>query len=156
MAPPKKPQTPFAERLIQARGDMSRSDAAESLGIPNNTLGSYERGEAEPAISKILAIADLYQVSLQWLLRGEGEARPKAETAAPLAEAAAVLDTKRLRSAILSVQRLAQEEPEVLLGGPGAFAEMVVETYQFLVNTSDAEKRRMVMEEKAKTDRQAG
>ncbi|MDG3444491.1 helix-turn-helix domain-containing protein [Nitrospirillum amazonense] len=158
MAPPLKPKSPFAERLIEARGDMKRIDAAQALNLTPGRLGSYEQGTAEPSINTLAAISSLYRISIQWLITGEGEMRPTvaAQGMPASQEPAPALDVEMLRSAIASVRRFAQEEAWVDKASPEVWAEMVAEAYRFQVTTSEGEKRRMVAEEKAKTDRMAG
>lgn len=75
MARPLKPATPFAERLIQARGAMSRDDAAAALGCKTDTLGDYERGRTFPPPEVLERVPDVYGVSLDWLITGQGEMR---------------------------------------------------------------------------------
>ncbi len=44
MARKLKPRTAFAERLIAARGAMTRADFAVTLGLPLTTVAGWERG----------------------------------------------------------------------------------------------------------------
>ena len=72
MARPLKPQTPLAERLIRARGAMRRAEAATRLKTHPVTLGAYERGAALPTAEVLIAMREVYDVSLDWLLAGVG------------------------------------------------------------------------------------
>ena len=76
MARPLKPRTELARRLIEAReasGFKNRGDLAEKLGIPADTLGSYERGVAEPGLELFAQYRELLGVDLNWLTTGTGE-----------------------------------------------------------------------------------
>ena len=68
-----KPATPFAERLVQARGDRSRQEVAEALGCPVSTLANYEQGRTFPDQPMLAKMRDVLGVSLDWLLTGEVE-----------------------------------------------------------------------------------
>lgn len=68
-----KPSTPFAQRLILARGKKSRAEVALALGCPVETLGNYERGRTFPDLERLRRLRQVLGVSLDWLLTGEGE-----------------------------------------------------------------------------------
>jgi transcriptional regulator with XRE-family HTH domain len=65
-----KPRTPFAERLIAARGGMSRAEFASRMGAPLTTVAGWERGVSFPPPDVLVRISDLFQVSLDWLIAG--------------------------------------------------------------------------------------
>lgn len=67
----------FSERLATARKDkgFTQSDVAEKLNVSFQAVSLWERGETAPEIDKLVAIASLYQVSLDWLLTGKMEER---------------------------------------------------------------------------------
>lgn len=68
-----KEQDLIGTRLKKARekSRYTQKDAATKLGIHNSTLGKYELGEREADIETIKKIAELYEVSPQWILFGE-------------------------------------------------------------------------------------
>lgn len=70
-----KPSTPFAQRLIEARGAVSRVELAGLLGCPVETLGNYERGRTFPDLAMLARLKRVLGVSLDWLLTGEGSMR---------------------------------------------------------------------------------
>lgn len=70
-----KPSTPFAQRLIQARGEASRTDIAKALGCPLETLGNYERGRTFPDQEMLGRLRKVLGVSLDWLITGDGAMR---------------------------------------------------------------------------------
>ncbi len=61
----------FAENLKKIREDIgfSRKDVAEALGITVQAYGNYELGHREPRLEMIVAIADLFDVTTDALLR---------------------------------------------------------------------------------------
>lgn len=67
----------FAERLTNARKEkgFTQSDVAEKLNVSFQAVSLWERGETTPEIDKLVDIASLYQVSLDWLLTGKREER---------------------------------------------------------------------------------
>ncbi|MBK9270698.1 MAG: helix-turn-helix domain-containing protein [Saprospiraceae bacterium] len=56
-------------RFLRQKYQLSQQEAAEHLNIPRTTLGDYERGHTEPNIETLLKIADLYQLSVELLMR---------------------------------------------------------------------------------------
>lgn len=67
----------LSERLISARkkNGFTQSDVAEKLNVSFQAVSLWERGETTPEIDKLVDIASLYQVSLDWLLTGKTEER---------------------------------------------------------------------------------
>lgn len=65
----------FSQRLTAARKEqkMTQSDVAEKLNVSFQAVSLWERGETTPEIEKLTEIADLYGVSIDWLLRGKEE-----------------------------------------------------------------------------------
>lgn len=63
----------FHERLkaIREKKDIKQKDAADKVGIKNNTLSSYESGDRKPDYDTLIKLADLYEVSVEYLLRGK-------------------------------------------------------------------------------------
>lgn len=67
----------FSERLAKARKEkgFTQSDVAEKLNVSFQAVSLWERGETTPEIDKLVDIASLYQVSVDWLLTGKTEER---------------------------------------------------------------------------------
>lgn len=65
----------FGDRLTAAREKtgMSQKDMAKRLGIKLSTLKSWEEDWAEPRANKLQMMSGLLNVSLPWLLTGEGD-----------------------------------------------------------------------------------
>ena len=70
MARKLKPRTPFAERLIAARGIMARKEMAGRLDAPLTTLAGWERGVSFPPPDMLMRISTLLGTSLDWLITG--------------------------------------------------------------------------------------
>ena len=64
-------------RLREARrgAGLSQKEAAESIGIHMNTLSRYEQDLLDPTAATLAALADLYVVSMEWLLIEHGARR---------------------------------------------------------------------------------
>ncbi|PKQ10513.1 MAG: transcriptional regulator [Alphaproteobacteria bacterium HGW-Alphaproteobacteria-1] len=67
--------TTFGDRIAGARErtGMSQSDLAKRLGVKLKTLKGWEDDLSEPRANKLSMMAGLLNVSLLWLLSGEGE-----------------------------------------------------------------------------------
>ncbi len=59
----------FKQRLQQLREKkgISRIVASELCGLAPDSIRKYERGESEPTLSSLLAIADFFAVSVDFL-----------------------------------------------------------------------------------------
>lgn len=60
----------FSQQLLTQRKalGLSQADMAKELGIPFRSYRRYESGESEPTVSTLCAIADYFQVSLDYLV----------------------------------------------------------------------------------------
>lgn len=67
--------TTFGDRVAGARerASMSQEDMARRLGVKLKTIKAWENDLAEPRANKLSMMAGLLNVSLLWLLSGEGE-----------------------------------------------------------------------------------
>ncbi|MBE0454174.1 helix-turn-helix domain-containing protein [Roseovarius autotrophicus] len=67
--------TTFGDRITGARerAGMTQSDLAKRLGVKLKTLKGWEDDLSEPRANKLSMMAGLLNVSLLWLLSGEGE-----------------------------------------------------------------------------------
>lgn len=59
-----------ALKAQRAAHDMSQEQVAEALGISRQAVSKWENGTAEPSTSNLLALAKLYGVDVNELLRG--------------------------------------------------------------------------------------
>lgn len=65
----------FAERLLSIRkqSKMTQNEVAEKLDVSFQAVSLWERGETLPEISKLSELADLFNVTTDWLLDGKKE-----------------------------------------------------------------------------------
>lgn len=72
MARPKVIKTELAQRLIEARHPVERSELAKLTGVSDRTIGNYERGESRPDTQFLHKLTDVMQINLNWLITGKG------------------------------------------------------------------------------------
>lgn len=67
----------FSERLTQLRGERGVSQAAVSkaLNVSRYTIYSYEKGKTAPTLDGLVALADYFDVTLDYLLGRTEEPR---------------------------------------------------------------------------------
>ena len=60
----------FHERLklLRVQSAFMQKDIARILGVSVRTFQGWETGRSEPNFEKLIAIADLFEVDLDWLL----------------------------------------------------------------------------------------
>ena len=60
----------LAERLVKLRSErkLSRREVAASTGMTERTYQRYENSERDPSAPVLLALADYYDVSVDYLL----------------------------------------------------------------------------------------
>jgi transcriptional regulator with XRE-family HTH domain len=65
----------FGERLRWCRDKkgLTQKFVAEKIGVKNNTLSSYESGKRQPDYETLKKLADLYEVSIDYILTGEDQ-----------------------------------------------------------------------------------
>ena len=76
----------FGDRIAGAReaAGMSQAEVARRLGIKKSTLAGWEQDLSEPRANKLQMISGLLNVSIPWLLTGQGEgARTPSASGAP-------------------------------------------------------------------------
>lgn len=62
----------FGERLKKVRGNLSQAEFSKRIGIPQVTLGNYERDRNEPKFKTLEKICSLFEINSDWLLFGVG------------------------------------------------------------------------------------
>ncbi len=65
-----------ALRENRARCKMTQEFVAESLGVSRQAVSKWENGSSEPSTSNLLALAKLYGISAEELLRDIGDTTP--------------------------------------------------------------------------------
>ena len=58
-------------KLLRKIRGLKQEDVADYVGIKRNTYSNWENGKTEPSLSKLLLLADLFDVSLDWLFGRE-------------------------------------------------------------------------------------
>lgn len=60
----------LSKRLVEVRkaNNLSQREVAKMIGLPERSYRRYELGESVPVISSIVALAQLYGVSADYLL----------------------------------------------------------------------------------------
>lgn len=67
-------------KYLRVREKMSQAELADKLGVSKSTVGMYELGKREPDFETLEAIADLFNVDMNFLLGEVGsELSPKDE-----------------------------------------------------------------------------
>ncbi|MCI8915449.1 MAG: helix-turn-helix transcriptional regulator [Oscillospiraceae bacterium] len=63
-------ETDFSRRLqrLREREGTSRVVLSQLCGLPDTAIRRYERGEISPSIASLIAIADHFQVSIDYLV----------------------------------------------------------------------------------------
>jgi len=72
----------FGDRIVAARQAMGLSEAqlARRMGIKAQTLRNWEDDRAEPRANKLQMLAGMLNVSIIWLMSGEGPGVPEIKT----------------------------------------------------------------------------
>jgi len=83
----------FGDRLTAARDaqGLTQSELARRLGVKLKTIQAWENDSSEPRANKLQMVAGLLNVSIRWLLTGEGEGVAEPATNEDLAEDGAAL-----------------------------------------------------------------
>ncbi|MBN6889805.1 transcriptional regulator with XRE-family HTH domain [Cytobacillus horneckiae] len=63
----------FSERLINLRKSKKwrQEDMAKKLGVARTTYASYEQGHRQPDYETLIAISNIFEVTIDYLLKGE-------------------------------------------------------------------------------------
>lgn len=61
----------------RARAGMTRTSMAKTLGVSPDTVKNWQNGRTEIPVSKIVAMADLFSVSTDYLLGRTTNANPR-------------------------------------------------------------------------------
>lgn len=64
----------FDERIRELRLEqkMTQAEVAECLNVSTSAIGMYEQGRREPSLELVVAYAELFSVTTDYLLREEG------------------------------------------------------------------------------------
>jgi len=69
----------FGQRLENLRESLgyTKKDVSLKLDFTANVYGSYERGERRPSLETLIKLADMFETSLDYLIRGGHQSSPK-------------------------------------------------------------------------------
>jgi transcriptional regulator with XRE-family HTH domain len=83
----------FGDRITAAReaAGLSQDELSRRLGVRPRTIRAWEDDLAEPRANKLQMLAGMLNVSIRWLLTGEGEGVPEPGTAEMPSEVTALL-----------------------------------------------------------------
>ena len=82
----------LGEKLTRARkaAGLTQADAAAKLNVSRQAVSRWESGHSKPSTEKLLALGELYGISLDQLLHTENVGDPAAEAASGVPEAVPV------------------------------------------------------------------
>ena len=65
----------IAERIIKLRKEagLSQESLAEHLGVSRQSVSKWESGNVMPDLDKVIAMCDIFDVSTDYLIKGDGE-----------------------------------------------------------------------------------
>ncbi|MEM9577066.1 MAG: helix-turn-helix transcriptional regulator [Pseudomonadota bacterium] len=92
----------FGDRLSAARemADMTQAELARRLGVRVATLRSWEEDLSEPRANRLSIMAGLLNVSMMWLINGQGEGldAPVEEATLPASASDILNEMRQLRT----------------------------------------------------------
>lgn len=96
----------FGDRVAAAReaAEMTQAELARRLGIRLSTLRSWENDLSEPRANRLSMMAGMLNVSMMWLMNGEGEGidPPSDEVKMPASAQAILNELHELRTDMLT------------------------------------------------------
>lgn len=99
----------FGDRVAGAReaSAMTQEQLAKRLGVRLKTLQSWEDDLAEPRANRLQMMAGMLNVSLKWLLTGEGDGLEAPSVQGAISERArdALADLSRMRGRMLTLSQ---------------------------------------------------
>jgi HTH-type transcriptional regulator, cell division transcriptional repressor len=114
----------FGDRMAGAReaAGMTQEELARRLGVKRTTIRAWEDDMSEPRANRLQMLAGMLNVSLRWLLTGEGDGIPEPDAEGPAPDVAAVLTDLRLMRAEMGrmADRIGHLEKRLRLAARGA------------------------------------
>lgn len=108
----------FGDRLAAARetADMTQAELARRLGVRSATLRSWEEDLSEPRANRLSIMAGLLNVSMMWLINGQGEGldAPIEESTLPASASDILNEMRELRTDMIQkAERLGRLEKKL-------------------------------------------
>lgn len=106
----------FKERLreLRKRRGLSQVVLAERLGLSKSTIGAYETGDISPSLEALNAIADFFNVDIDYLLgKEEGSTYYLDPEAAELAKE--IANREELRVLFDATRDISKEDIDVVI-----------------------------------------
>ena len=99
----------FGDRMAGARDatGMTQAQLARRLGVKKATLVGWENDVSEPRANKLSMLAGVLNVSIMWLLTGEGEGMP-----GPLDETDTALDLSNILAELREIRATMRQNAE--------------------------------------------
>jgi len=97
----------FGDRVAGAReaAGLSQSELARTLGVRKDTVQSWEEDRSEPRANKLSSMAGVLNVSIMWLLTGEGDGMTAPPSDTAMVELKGVLsELRNLRSDLAAAE----------------------------------------------------
>ena len=111
---------------LRNRLNLTQTEFGEKIGLTRNAIAAYERGNANPTGTAIMAIVTVFHVNRAWLETGEGDmfdqSYEQVETARMIE---AISDSPAMRSLLATWAQLSDENKAVF----ERFAADYVEDY---------------------------
>ncbi len=110
----------FGDRVAGAReaADMSQAQLARRLGVKKATIVAWENDLSEPRANRLSMMAGMLNVSIMWLLTGEGDGMdaPRETEAADIELAALAAELRAVRGELReAAERAARVEKKLRL-----------------------------------------
>lgn len=108
----------FGDRLAGAReaGGMSQAQLARRIGVKKSSVAAWENDLSEPRANRLSMLAGVLNVSIMWLLTGEGEGAnaPDQAEETPAGMDAILAEMRMLRAELRSItERAARTEKKL-------------------------------------------
>jgi HTH-type transcriptional regulator, cell division transcriptional repressor len=97
----------FGDRVAGAReaANMTQETLARQLGVKLATIQNWENDHSEPRANKLQMMSGMLNVSMRWLLTGEGEGVETPSHANNVDMQTALADLSRMRAQMLALSQ---------------------------------------------------